>query len=172
MKKVLMITVVSLLAINLFNPAVLHAQMSAYKLHSLFVYNFVKNIKWENVGDEFVIGVYAKADALREFKDNFSNKNFGGKKFNVKSISEFNEASECQILYIPRSNLSKTKAIISALKDQNILVVTEDDLIAEGASISFELIDSKLNFKISKSKTEDKGLKVSSSLLALGTVVG
>jgi hypothetical protein len=44
-------------------------------------------------------------------------------------------------------------------------------MVKEGASISFELVESKLNFKINKSNTEEKGLKVSSSLLALGTVI-
>lgn len=62
--------------------------------------------------------------------------------------------------------------MIDQISDQNILIVTEEDLIDAGASISFELVDSKLNFKISRSKTDDKGLKVSSALAALGTVVG
>jgi len=154
------------------SPGILKAQMSVYKLHSLFVYNFVKNIKWENVGEEFVIGIYGKPEAFSEFDHNFSNKNFNGKKFNIKNISNASDAKSCQIVYLPKTNLNKTKALITALEDQRILVVTEEDLIADGASISFELVGSKLNFIINKSKTDQQGLKVSSSLLALGTVIG
>ena len=155
-----------------FNAHNAQAQMNAYKLHALFVYNFVKNIKWDNVGEEFVIGVYGKPEALKEFNANFSNKNFSGKKFNIKAINNESDAKSCQIVYIPKINLNKTKTMIGAIQDDNILIVTEEDLIANGASISFELVGSKLNFKISKRGTDDKGLKVSSSLAALGTVVG
>ena len=40
-----------------------------------------------------------------------------------------------------------------------------------GAEISFFLKEDRLNFKISKSKCEANGLKVSSALLTLGTNV-
>jgi hypothetical protein len=147
------------------------AQTNLYKLHSLFVYNFVKNIKWENVGEEFVIGVYNNADVQKEFEANFNTKNIGGKKFNVKPVSSSTDAGACQIVYIPKTNRNKTTELINQLSGQQILVVTEEDLVSEGASISFELVGAKLNFKINKTTTEEKGLKISSSLLALGTVI-
>jgi len=171
MKKAFLISAICVIAIVTLGTYKSQAQMSTYKLHSLFVYNFVKNIKWDNVGNEFVIGVYGKAEALKEFRANFSNKNFSGKKFNIRSINNIDDAKTCQIVFIPKINMNKTTAMINAIKDQSILVVTEEDLVSIGASISFELIGSKLNFKISKSKTDSKGLKVSSSLAALGTVV-
>jgi hypothetical protein len=61
---------------------------------------------------------------------------------------------------------------LSQISEPNILIVTEEDLIAEGASISFEMKNSKLNFIINKKKTEESGLKVSSALLSMGTVIG
>jgi hypothetical protein len=135
------------------------------------VYNFVKNIKWENVGNEFVIGIYSNPAVHKEFSKNFTNKSISGTPFTIREISSSSEAAACQIVYIPRSNRVKTKALIDNLKGDQILVVTEEDLVREGASISFELVGSKLNFKINKEETEKKGLKISSSLLALGTVI-
>lgn len=123
------------------------------------------------MGEEFVIGVYNNAGVMKEVAANFDSKNISGKKFNVRSISTAEEASNCQIVYIPKTNRSKATELIRAIDAPQILVVTEEDLVNEGASISFELIDSKLNFKINKNGTEEKGLKISSSLLALGTVI-
>lgn len=158
------------LALTLMNANIAQAQMNVYKLHSLFVYNFVKNINWNNVGDKFVIGVYAKPDAVNEFKKNFSTKNYSGKEFEIVSIRDVSDAGNCQIVYLPKSN--KAKALLSGLRDKHVLVVTEDNLIDQGASISFKQVGAKLNFIISKSHTEAKGLKVSGSLMALATVVG
>lgn len=171
MKRLSIIIVIGAIALNATSFSSSQAQSNVYKLHSLFVYNFVKNIKWENVGNEFVIGVYNNPAVIKEFNANFDNKNIGGKKFNIIQINSAAEASTCQIVYIPKSNRAKTTELISQLSGPQILVVTEEDMVKEGASISFELIESKLNFKINKSNTEEKGLKVSSSLMALGTVM-
>lgn len=171
MKRISLIMTIGVVAIALLSNSSVKAQTNLYKLHSLFVYNFVKNIKWENVGNEFVIGVYNNSTVQKEFIDNFSNKNFGGKSFQIKEITTNEEAKSCQIVYIPKSNRSKTTALIEELNGHQILVVTEEDLVNEGASISFELVGSKLNFKINKDNTDQKGLKISSSLLALGTVI-
>ena len=171
MKRLSIIIAIGAIALNATSFSSSQAQSNVYKLHSLFVYNFVKNIKWENVGNEFVIGVYNNTAVIKEFNANFDNKNIGGKKFNIIQINSAAEASTCQIVYIPKSNRAKTTELISQLSGPQILVVTEEDMVKEGASISFELIESKLNFKINKSNTEEKGLKVSSSLMALGTVM-
>jgi hypothetical protein len=171
MKRLSIIVIIGALALNVTSFSASQAQSNVYKLHSLFVYNFVKNIKWEHVGEEFVIGVYNNATVMKEFNANFDSKNIGGKKFNIKQINSAAEASSCQIVYIPKTNRVKTTELISELSGPQILVVTEEDMVKEGASISFELVESKLNFKINKSNTEEKGLKVSSSLLALGTVI-
>jgi len=53
----------------------------------------------------------------------------------------------------------------------NTLLVTEGDLMDAGAAISFVYEQSKLNFKISKTKIEQVGLKVSSSLISIGIPV-
>ncbi len=171
MKRIALIMTVGAMAFTILSHSPVKAQTNLYKLHSLFVYNFVKNIKWENVGNEFVIGVYNNSNVHKEFIQNFDNKNIGGKPFNIKQIMSTDEAKACQIVYIPKANKSKTTALIDELNGHQILIVTEEDLVSEGASISFELIGSKLNFKINKNNTDQKGLKISSSLLALGTVI-
>ncbi len=171
MKKLAQILVITVFAAVVLTPDQVSAQTNIYKLHSLFMYNFVKNIKWDNIGDEFVIGVYNNNTVLKEVAANFENKSISGKKFNVRAISSSAEAGSCQIVYIPKTNKNKATELIKEINTPQILVVTEEDLVAEGASISFELIDSKLNFKINKNNAEEKGLKISSSLLALGTVI-
>ncbi|MCK5468082.1 MAG: DUF4154 domain-containing protein, partial [Cyclobacteriaceae bacterium] len=53
----------------------------------------------------------------------------------------------------------------------NTLLVTEDDLMNDGAAISFVFEQSKMKFKISRTKIEQVGLKVSGSLISMGIPV-
>jgi hypothetical protein len=94
-----------------------------------------------------------------------------GKKIKVITINSASESASCHLVYIPRSNDKKAGEFINQMDISNTLLVTEDDLIKKGAAISFVLINSKLKFKINKTKVEQAGLKVSSTLLAVGIPV-
>lgn len=146
---------------------------NVYRLQSLFLYNFTKHVKWEVAeGEVLTIGIYANSEALNEIKANLKNKMAWGKNIEVVEISSAEEASKCHIAYLPKSNKKKILALMGSANLANTLLVTEDDLVANGAAISF-IIDqqSKLKFKISKTQIEQVGLKVSSSLISIGIAV-
>jgi len=147
------------------------AQTNFYKLHSLFIYNFIKNIQWQNVGDKFIIGVYGSDNALKVLKENLKNKKMGSKDIEIIKVNSPAAANNCEVIYAPKSNKTKIINLIDNSNPKGKLFVTEDDLIKNGASISFVIQNSKLRFKINKSKIDDAGLKISSSLLSLGIVV-
>lgn len=154
----------------------LYSQSDAvvYRLQSLFIYNFTKHIKWEASDNRpFTVGIYASAKepAFIFLKKNLENKMVWGKKIKVITINSASESASCHLVYIPRSNDKKAGEFINQMDISNTLLVTEDDLIKKGAAISFVLINSKLKFKINKTKVEQAGLKVSSTLLAVGIPV-
>ncbi len=43
-----------------------YAQTSITKIQSLYIYNFIKNIQWQNVSDGYIIGVMANTDVVEE----------------------------------------------------------------------------------------------------------
>ncbi len=147
------------------------AQTNFYKLHALFIYNFIKNIQWQNVGDKFLIGVYGSDNAVKVLKENLKNKKMGTKNIEVVRVNSPADASECEVIYAPKSSKAKIIDFINGSNPQGKLFVTEDDLTKNGASISFIIQNSKLRFKINKNKIDDAGLKVSNSLLSLGIIV-
>lgn len=142
-----------------------------YRIQSLFLYNFTKHVKWENASGTFTVGIYGNSQAFKDIKASLSNKVVWGNKVNVVEISSAEEVSSCHIAYLPKSNKKKIAELISAADLSNTLLVTEDDFMNDGAAISFVFEQSKLNFKISKSKIEEVGLKVSSSLISIGIPV-
>ena len=145
-------------------------ETSIYRLQSLFLYNFTKHIKWENVeGQTFTVGIYGNVEALNEINANLSNKLVWGKNIKVVAINSAAEASKCHIVYLPKSNRKKVTDFMGTLPTTNTLIVTEEDFTTEGAAISFVLNETKVGFKVNKDRLEGAGLKVSASLMSLST---
>jgi hypothetical protein len=143
-----------------------------YKIQSLFLYNFSKHVKWENSGNEtFTIGVYGNSTAFTEIKKNLGSKIIWGKNIKIVEITSIQEMSNCHMAYMPKSNKKKILDFISGVDLSNTLLVTEDDMTAQGAAISFVFEESRMKFKIDKAKIEQVGLKVSSSLISIGIPV-
>ena len=147
------------------------AQTNVYKLHSLFIYNFTKHVQWSDVGDNFTIGVFGSEIALKEVKANFEGKKFLGKDFKVISIAGIGDVNASQLVYAPKSNKNKILDLFEGSDRKDVLFVSEDDLIEAGFPISFVIVDTKLNFKVSKKNLDASGLKMSSSLLSMAMVV-
>jgi hypothetical protein len=145
---------------------------NVYKVQSLFLYNFSKHVKWENSANEiFTIGVYGNSVAYAEIKKNLGSKSIWGKNIKVVEINSTQGLSDCHLAYMPKSNKKKILAFIGKTELSNTLLVTEDDLMKDGAAISFVYDQSKMKFKISKAKIEQVGLKVSSTLISIGISV-
>ena len=117
------------------------------------------------------MGIYGNPNAYSEIKVNLENRVVWGKKINVIEIVSQADAKKCHIAYMPQSNKKKVLSFIDSSDLINTLLVTEGDLMNYGAAISFVYEQSKMKFKISKSKIEQDGLKVSSSLMSMGIPV-
>ena len=168
--KILMIVTIIMVFIGLseaFSQAT-----SLYRIQALFLYNFTKHVKWENTeGSTFTVGIYGNSKAFAEIKANLVNKKAWGNNINVIEISSPADLKKCHIAYMPKSNKRKILDFVESSDLSNTLLVTEDDLMNDGAAISFVFEHSKMKFKISKAKIEQVGLKVSSSLLSVGISV-
>ncbi len=147
------------------------AQSNVYKLHSLFIYNFTKHIQWQQGSGAFTIGVYGSDIAYDVLEESLKNKRVWNQEINLIKINDGSNASNCHLIYAPKSNKNKIISLIEGSDKKNKLFVTEDDMLEFGAQISFFLKENRLNFKISKNQCEANGLKVSSALLSLGTQV-
>lgn len=155
----------------IMGPQTARAQENVYKLHALFLYNFTKHVQWSQVGETFTIGVYGSDLALSALKENLNGKKFGTKDIRVIRVAGLGDVKASQILYTPKSNKGQIMNLLSGSDLSNVLLVTEDDMISDGADISFIIASNKLDFKISKTNIESKGLKVSGALLSLGQAV-
>ena len=160
-----------LLMLGFFHSSVLLAQENFYKFHALFIYNFTRHVQWPDVGTTFKVGVFGSDNATMVLKENLANRKYRDKSIEVVNVRNSKDAAACQILYAPKSNRSDIVQLLDAIAGRSILTVTEDDMIDMGACISFVLKGTRLNFRISKKKVEERGLLASAALLSLGEIV-
>ena len=156
-----------LVVISLFFFAETQAQVSTRKLEAIYLYNFTKYINWQKATGSYTIGVLGDSDIAQELETNLKSK--GG--ITVKTINNVAEGKSCEIVYLPKAKSASLADLVKTLSSQGVLIVTEDDLAAQGASVSFVLDGSKLRFKINQQALDNAGLQASSSLLSLAIVL-
>jgi uncharacterized protein DUF4154 len=164
MKKTLVAIIIAAVA---FTTSV-SAQTSLTKVQSLYMYNFIKNIQWNNVNDTYVVGVYANDAVVKEISAVLGVRKFNGKSIVVKKIASPSQASNCHLVYVSTGNSAAIKRIKESANLKNTLVVSEKGQLNNGAAIAFVLENSKLKFKINESACNASGLQVSKGLISLG----
>ena len=143
------------------------SQVPTRKLEAIYMYNFTKYINWQRAaGKGHTIGVWEESEVATELQDNLKNKG----NIVVKMISTAAEAKACEIVYLPKTKSAQLSQLM-ADAGNDVLIVTEEDLAAKGASVSFVQDGSKLRFKINQGALDKAGLQASSSLLSLAILL-
>lgn len=145
------------------------------KVLTVFVLNFAKYTQWPETmtNGNFVIGVSGTTTVAEELRLVSGSKAIGNQKIQVKEIRTSKDYFGCHLVFIADDQSSAVPDVVSKLSAEPTLIVTErSGLAKKGGGISFLQADGKLRFEINRSAIEKKGLKVSSSLINLGNVVG
>jgi hypothetical protein len=100
-----------------------------------------------------------------------TSKKVGGKSIVIRNLEAPEDILTCQIAYVPQSHSSKLDKLVKVAEGHHVLIVTEDDLIKKGASISFTVINNALKFKLKESALTASGLVASQGLLKLAIVL-
>lgn len=163
-----------LLTCLLLKPNKGFSQELNYKSYTLFIYNFMKYIEWPDDGrTEFVIGVYGDSPVFNELLNLAKAKKAKGKTIILKKINTPEDALTCNLVYLAPGKSGALKPVNEKIKGKAVLVVGErEGLASKGAALSFvTLEDDVLKFDINKAVLDQQGLKIPSSLLALGIQV-
>ncbi len=140
------------------------------KFKAIYIYQFTKFIEWPTLNNNpFQIAILGETPLLEELKVIASKKKIGSADIQVKKINTLNEIGNAQICYISASKKKIIPEAVTALKNKNILVITDNANTCLG--INFVEVNQKLTFQVSRNKIESYGLKLSNELLSLGIAV-
>lgn len=153
---------------GLFCFALTYGQNEKFK--ALFIYNFTNYIEWPGgTNGAFTITVIGDSPIIAELQAVSKIKKVGNASIEVKKVNSVSEIGNSNIVYIPANRKKSLYDVAQAMAGKPTLIISDN---AQGKfGINFVEVDSRQSFQISKSNIEEHGLKVNSSLIALGSSV-
>jgi len=144
---------------------------SENSLKAAFIFNFAKYVEWpENAlkgKAEFCIATLGRSPLNRELAA-LSGKSVNGRSIVFRQIRSPEEAAQCQILFISRSELAKLAGILDSLREVPVLTVSDyGDFCTKGGMLSLVVERGKIVFDVNIQETQRAGLKPSSQVLKL-----
>jgi hypothetical protein len=148
-----------------------------YRLKAAFLYNFVKFVEWppqtfRSPAEPIVIGVLGKdpfGDALLAAT---AGKMFEGRGFQVRQVSDAQQAAACQILFISSSERKRLGVLFSQIGHGILTVGEADNFTAEGGVVNFKLEGGTVRLQINIEAARKQQLHISAKLLSLAEIVG
>ena len=169
---------ISLLRTLLFLLAAGPAQAQTdreYEVKAAFIYNFAKFVEWPPEDarntEPITIAVVGKnpfGDAL----DLLREKTIGDRKIVVKRFARVDDIVKCHILFICASENQRLPHILKITEKWHVLTIGDVTGFAQsGGIINFIIVDDKVRFEINVDAAQRAGLKISSQLLKLASIV-
>jgi YfiR/HmsC-like len=150
---------------------------SEYQLKAAFVYNFAKFVDWppkvySGPQSPFSICILGADPFGPVIDDALRGKMVADHPVVVRRDKDAAAARHCQIVFVSASERHRLADILASLKGANALVIGDvDGFAAAGGAIELTLQDSRVRFAINPGAADGAGLKISSQLLALATIV-
>ena len=152
-------------------------EANEYQVKAAFLYNFAKFVEWppqafKNPSDPIVIGVLGQnpfGDALARA---VAGKALGGRAFQVREISNAQQAAGCQIVFISSSERKRLGALLLGIGNAAVLTVGEtDNFAAAGGIINFKIDGGSVRLQINVEAARKAQLRISAKLLSLAEIV-
>jgi len=141
------------------------------KLEVLIMAKASKYIKWEEDSSENFIITILNNPYGDLFEKLLSNKKINNQPIKIKYISDIDELTRTNILYIPISDKKKLSSILEKIKNKNILTVSNmKGFVERGGIMQIYFISQRVKLKINLQESINNYLKISSSLLRISDV--
>lgn len=148
-----------------------------YQMKAAFLYNFAKFVEWPARGSgdrdgQIRVCILGKDPFGPVLEGVIQGKTVNNRSLAVRRIAYLEGATSCHLLFIGSSEKNRLEDIVEALKGTNVLTVSEIDRFAHrGGMINFLMENKKVRFEINVDAAALAGLKISSKLLQLATIV-
>ncbi len=131
-----------------------YSQNEETNIKVAYIYNFIENIAWQDgsINGEFIIGYYGDDEAMSKSLNNLAgSKKIKGKNVMIVKYSSLNliQAPFPQAIFIAASNNRDIGFINSKIKDENVLLITDDIANQKFVMLNFTYnSENELSFEI------------------------
>jgi hypothetical protein len=166
-----------LLVPGLAQSACAQSNADEYQVKAAFLFHFAQFVDWPagalDAGDASVkLCILDDEPRRRELQNTIEGKLIGGRVYHVRLLSQQQEISDCNILFLSRDEANRQTTIVKSLRGMPILTVGETtNFLSDGGMIRFHFEEGKIRFDINLGAADSSHLKISSRLLLLATSV-
>lgn len=149
----------------------------AYKLKAALIYKIAKFVTWpadSTVKDSNNFGICLLGEAdFGEVLKSLEGRSVKGRTIVVNRFTQSRSIdARCQIVFISASKRAFMEDIVRYLQGKPILTVSdEEDFARIGGMVQFKEQNNKVGFNINLKSADRAGIKISSQLLNLATIV-
>ena len=144
-----------------------------YQVKGAFLLNFTKFVDWppqvfKGPGDPIAICILGQNPFGPGLDRAARQTVVGNRTVSVRQVSDGQQASQCQIVFMGASERKRLRAWLEALQGSSVLTVGESDgFLANGGVIDFKLDGERVRIGISTAAADRAGLHISAKLLSL-----
>jgi uncharacterized protein DUF4154 len=142
-----------------------------------FLYNFAKFVEWpagvlQDPKAPLVVGVLGNDPFCASLELSLQGKSVNARPIVVRRLKRTDPLDAAQILFISPTLAREVPAVLAGLRNAPVLTVSDmDRFTAMGGIINFRIVNNKVRFEINIDAAGRAGLKLSSQLLTVATVV-
>ena len=148
-----------------------------YKVKAGYLFNFAKFVEWPAsalpaTNSPIVIGVLMDDPAAAIIEQQLQGKVANDHPLSVKLLPNLTGLMACHMLFISRAQTERTEDLLAKAQIAPVLLVGEVDQFAHrGGMINFIRKDESFRLEVNLEAAEKAGLKVSSKLASIATLV-
>lgn len=140
-----------------------------------FLLNFTTFVEWPPTAldgyDRFIVGIYGDDAVALELERLAAGRQVRGLPLVVRSLREPGPADRVHLAYIGRTYEGQVREMAARLPGPVLLVTHAAGGLDAGAVLNFVLDSGRVRFEASKRAAEQRGLRLSSRLLAVAITV-
>jgi YfiR/HmsC-like len=150
---------------------------SEYEVKAAMLYNLAKFVKWPahqatRGSGAIAVGVFGSDPFGPLLEQMLRDRTVHGKPILLRRSDSLAELEECQILFIGRAERRQIPMVLRQVRPFSVLTVGETEGFARfGGMVAFKVEDNRLRLQVNLVAAERAGIKISSKLLKLATVV-
>lgn len=155
-----------------------YAQVAAeYQVKAAFLYNFAKFVEWppghwRDPSAPFWLCVIGEDPFGADLDQTVRGKSVNGREVRIARSGRADNLPPCDVLFISASEQGRLPAILAALGGRQVLTVGDVARFAQvGGMINLTLVGNSVRFEVNVDAAERAGLRISSQLLRLATVI-
>ncbi len=148
-----------------------------YQIKAAFLYNFTMFIEWPpeafpSPSAAIKLCVLGEDPFGDDLEQTIRGKLINGRTVVVQRFQGMQGLDGCHVLFVSTSEQRHLSQILESLKGRSVLTVGEmERFAAAGGMINFTMQEHKVRFEINVDVTQRAGLKLSSQLLKLATII-